>query len=75
MKLTEVKVSDATLTRIGSASDDGPVITERELRGLRELWRQKAAARTPSDVLLSMRMLERMIETMAIGISHERHTP
>jgi hypothetical protein len=74
MTVTQVHVSDATLTLIGHSPDDPPVVTEDELHSLRELWRLKDDQGTMPNVLLTAAMLERIIESIAIGISHIRHS-
>jgi hypothetical protein len=73
MKLSEVQLTDATLTLIGPADGDPPVINDEELRGLRELRREQADPQ--ARYLIAGAVLERIIETIAIGNARVRHSP
>jgi hypothetical protein len=73
MKLSEVQLTDATLTLIGPGDDDPPVISDEELRELRELRREKDDAE--ASYLIAGAVLERIIETIAIGNARVRHSP
>jgi hypothetical protein len=73
MKLSEVQLTDATLTLIGPADGDPPVISDDELRGLRELRRERDDP--DATYLIAGAVLERIIETIAIGNARVRHSP
>jgi hypothetical protein len=73
MKLSEVQLTDATLTLIGPADNDPPVISDDELRGLRELRRERDDP--DARYLIAGAVLERIIETIAIGNARVRHSP
>jgi hypothetical protein len=71
MKLSEVHLTDATLTLIGPAEGDPPVIGDDELRSLREL--QRGRDDPDACYLIASAVLERIIETIAIGNARVRH--
>jgi hypothetical protein len=73
VKLSEVHLVDATLTLIGPGQDDPPVVSDEELRGLREILRRDDPP--PANVLVTPEVLERIVETIAIGNARLRHAP
>jgi hypothetical protein len=73
LKVSEVHVADATLTLIGAAPDDPPVVSDEELRQLRAITRRDDGA--GRNVLVEPAVLERIIETIAISNSRARHSP